>query len=84
MLDTGSYRGLGFIDFEARKCWSGLEVKDNYVYGLTGWAFNGNGKISDNIVISGNTMIRDDKRAYKSAYPYCLECYSFYSKDVTI
>ena len=84
MLDTGNYRGLGFIDFEARKCWSGLEVKDNYVYGLTGWAFNGNGKISDNIVISGNTMIRDNTRQYKSAYQYLFEWYSFYPKDVTI
>lgn len=84
MLDTGLYRGLGFIDFEARKCWSGLEVKNNYVYGLTGWAFNGNGKISDNIVISGNTIIRDTTRQYKSAYQYLFEWYSVYPKDVTI
>ena len=48
------YRGLGFIDFEARKCFTNLEVSENYVYGANGWAFNGNGKISENIKIKRN------------------------------
>ena len=47
-LSDNRFRGLGWIDFEARKCWTGLEVCDNEVSGLTGWAFNGNGKISNN------------------------------------
>ena len=81
--NEGSYRGLGFIDFEARKCWTGLECCDNYVYGLDGWAFNGNGKVSTDITIKNNTFIRPD-RPYRSAYPYGIEFYSGHIKDVLV
>ena len=43
-MSTGKYRGLGWIDFEARKCWTNLEVNNNEVSGLVGFAINGNGK----------------------------------------
>lgn len=81
--NDGAYRGLGFIDFEARKCWTGLECCDNYVYGLDGWAFNGNGRVSTNITIKNNTFIRPD-RQYRSSYPYGIEFYSGHIKDVLV
>ena len=81
-LNSGAYRGLGWIDFEARKCWTGLEVCNNTVQGLTGWAFNGNGKVSNNINVSNNQLIRNIKRNYRSAYPYTFEWYSVYTKDL--
>ena len=81
-LNSGAYRGLGWIDFEARKCWTGLEVCNNTVQGLTGWAFNGNGKVSNNINVSNNQLIRNAKRNYRSAYPYAFEWYSVYTKDL--
>ena len=55
---TGRNRGLGWIDFEARKCFTDLDVSENYVYGANGWAFNGDGKISENITINANNIER--------------------------
>ena len=81
-LNSGAYRGLGWIDFEARKCWTGLEVCNNTVQGLTGWAFNGNGKISNDINVSNNELVRNVERNYRSAYPYTFEWYSVYTKDL--
>ena len=81
--NDGSYRGLGFIDFEAKKCWTGLECCDNYVYGLDGWAFNGNAKVSTDITIKNNTFIRPN-REYRSAYPYGIEFYYGHLKDVLV
>ena len=81
-LNSGLYRGLGWIDFEARKCWTGLEVCNNTVEGLTGWAFNGNGKISNDINVSNNELVRNAERSYRSAYPYTFEWYSVYTKDL--
>lgn len=80
-LSDNRFRGLGWIDFEARKCWTELEVCDNKVNGLTGWAFNGNGKISNNISVNNNNLIRNIDRNYRSAYPYAFEWYSVYTKD---
>lgn len=82
-LATGSYRGLGWIDFEARKCWKNLEVKNNNVHGLNSFAINGNGKISENITISGNTIIRAN-RSYRSAYQYMFEFYSVEMKNLLV
>lgn len=79
-----SYRGLGWIDFEARKCFTNLECCDNYVYGLTGWAINGNGKMTNNVVVKNNEFIRDSSRPYRSAYPYNFEWYSAHIKDAII
>lgn len=80
-LDSGRYRGLGLVDFEARKCWKNLEIKNNYVEGINGIAINGSGKVSEDINISGNTIIRP-KRSYKSAYPYNFEFYGVQMKDL--
>lgn len=78
---SGNYRGLGWIDFEARKCFTNLEVCDNYVYGINGWAFNGNGKISENVTICRNHTERPPY-SWRSAYPYAYEFYSVYTKDL--
>lgn len=76
------HRGLGWIDFEARKCFTNLEVCDNYVYGANGWAFNGNGKISENIVIKNNHIERPSFSEWRSIYPYSFTFYSVYPKDL--
>ena len=80
---THANRGLGWIDFEARKCFTNLDVSENYVYGINGWAFNGNGKISENITINANTIERPSY-SWKSAYPYAFSFYSVYAKDLKL
>ena len=80
---TTKFRGLGFIDFEARKCFTNLDVSENYVYGANGWAFNGNGKVSENIKIERNHIERPSYD-WRSIYPYAFTFYSVYAKDLTI
>lgn len=80
---TGRNRGLGWIDFEARKCFTNLDVSENYVYGANGWAFNGNGKISENINIQANNIERPSYM-WKSIYPYAFEFYYVYAKDIKV
>ena len=80
-LSNGKYRGLGWIDFESKKCWSNLEIKNNYVEGLNCYAINGAGKVSENITISDNIIKRID-RDYKSAYPYMFEFYGVEMKNL--
>ena len=81
---TGTaYRGLGWIDFEARKCFTNLNVSENYVLGANGWAFNGNGRISENIKINNNNIARPSY-SWRSIYPYAFTFYSVYAKDLTI
>lgn len=75
VMSTGKYRGLGWIDFEARKCWTNLEVNDNEVNGLVGFAINGNGKTFENITLNNN-VINYIERSYRSAYPYFINWYS--------
>ena len=77
------YRGLGWIDFEARKCFTNLDVSENYVYGANGWAFNGNGKISENIKIENNNITRPSYK-WTSIYPYAFTFYSVHPKDLSI
>ena len=77
------YRGLGWIDFEARKCFTNLDVSENYVYGANGWAFNGNEKISENVKIERNHIERPSYN-WTSIYPYAFTFYSVYTKDLTI
>ena len=77
------YRGLGWIDFEARKCFTNLNVSQNYVYGANGWAFNGNGKISENVKIENNYICRPSYN-WMSIYPYAFTFYSVYTKDLTV
>lgn len=80
---TTTYRGLGFIDFEARKCFTNLDVSENYIYGMNCWAFNGNGKISENITIKRNNITRAPWK-YRSGYPYQISFYSVASKDLDV
>ena len=80
---TTNYRGLGFIDFEARKCFTNLDVSENYVLGANGWAFNGAGKVSENIKIERNHLERPFYN-WKSIYPYSFTFYSVYTKDLII
>ena len=75
------YRGLGWVDFESKKCFSNLEIKNNYVNGLNGFAINGAGEVTENVIILGNTIIRPD-RNYKSAYPYMFNFYGVQIKDL--
>lgn len=77
------FRGLGFIDFEAKKCFTNLDVSENYVCGANGWAFNGNGKVSENIKIERNHIERPSYN-WRSIYPYAFTFYSVYAKDLTI
>lgn len=81
---TETHRGLGWIDFEARKCFTNLDVSENYVYGANGWAFNGNGKISENIKIKRNHIERPSSYSWRSIYPYSFTFYSVYTKDLTV
>lgn len=78
-----NFRGLGWIDFEARKCFKNLEVCDNYVEGCVGFAFNGNGKISENMVIKNNVIKKNfyDKTP-KGAYPYMWNFYYVHTKNL--
>ena len=71
----GRYRGLGWIDFEARKCWTNLEVCDNHVEGLVGFAMNGNGKTLENFTFNNNNINYKEVN-YLSAYPYFINFYS--------
>lgn len=73
--NSGGYRGLGWIDFEARKCWTDLEVCGNTVEGLVGFAMNGNGKTLENFTFSNNNITFKDV-SYFSAYPYFISFYS--------
>ena len=82
-LDGSRYRGLGWIDFEARKCFTNLDVSENYVHGINGWAFNGNGKISENVRICNN-FIQRPPYPWRSAYPYVFEFYWVFSKNLNV
>ena len=77
------HRGLGWIDFEARKCFTNLDVSENYVDGANGWAFNGNGKISENITVNANNISRPTY-PWRSIYPYAVTFYSVYAKDLKV
>lgn len=70
-----AFRGLGWIDFEARKCWTGLEVCGNTLEGLIGFAMNGNGKTLENFTFNDNN-VKYISRTYKSAYTYFINFYS--------
>ena len=79
----GGRRGLGWIDFEARKCFKNLEVCDNYVDGWHGFAFNGNGKCSENITIRNNIFTSTTKNTVGSkGYPYTYNFYGVQAKNL--
>ena len=80
---TDRNRGLGWIDFEARKCFTNLDVSENYVWGANGWAFNGNGKISENVTINAN-YIQRGIFSWNGCYNYSFEFYSVFTKGLKI
>ena len=76
-------RGLGWIDFEARKCFKNLEVCNNYVDGWHGFAFNGDGKCSENITIKNNIMVNTTTNTVGGkGYPYTYNFYGVQSKNL--
>lgn len=75
--DTWRWRALGLIDFESKKCFTNVEMKDNYILGTGGWAINGNSRVSDNIVIENNYW-----NHVGGGYPYRFEFYSGIAKDI--
>ena len=77
--DTWKWRALGLIDFESKKCFSNVEVCDNYIEGTSGWALNGASKISENIIIKNNEW-----KHLGGGYPYLFEWYSGEMKDIVI
>ena len=74
--DTWRWRGLGWIDFEAKKCWKNLECQRNVVVGSTGWAINGNSRVSEDVLIKDNIWLHQG-----GGYPYELEFYSGFAKN---
>ena len=79
----GGCRGLGWIDFEAKKCFKNLEVCDNYIDGWHGFAFNGAGKVSENITIKNNIMVNTTTNTVGSrGYNYTYNFYGVQTKNL--
>lgn len=74
--DSWRWRGLGFIDYEAKKCWKNMELQRNLIIGSTGWAINGNSRISEDFLIKDNIWLHQG-----GGYPYELEFYSGFAKN---
>ena len=77
-LDNWRWRGLGFIDFEAKKCFENVELIGNTIIGSGGWAINGNSRVSKNFLIKDNRW-----EHVGGGYPYGFELYSGMSSDIT-
>lgn len=77
-LDSWRWRGLGFIDFEAKKCFENVELIGNTIIGSGGWAINGNSRVSRNFLIKDNCW-----KHVGGGYPYGFELYSGMSSDIT-
>lgn len=77
--DTWRWRALGLMDFESKKCFTNVEMKNNYIHGTGGWAINGNSKVSENIQIENNYW-----RHAGGGYPYGFEFYSGFAKDLVV
>ena len=79
----GGCRGLGWIDFEAKKCFKNLEICNNYVDGWCGFAFNGAGKVSENVTIKENVMTHSTNNSIGSkGYPYTWNFYGVQMKNL--
>ena len=70
------WRGLGFIDYEAKKCWKNMELQRNLIVGSAGWAINGNSRISEDFLIKDNIWLHQG-----GGYPYLIEFYSGFAKN---
>lgn len=77
-IEGWNWRGLGLIDFEAKKCFTNIEMIDNNIEGQGGFAINGNSKLSENITIKNNHWIHTG-----GGYPYMFNCYSGYLQNIT-
>lgn len=78
MLNSWRWRGLGFIDFEAKKCFDNVELIGNTIIGSGGWAINGNSRVSKNFLIKDNRW-----EHVGGGYPYGFELYSGMSSGIT-
>lgn len=76
-LNSWRWRGLGFIDFEAKKCFDNVELIGNTIIGSGGWAINGNSKVSRNFLIKDNYW-----KHVGGGYPYGFELYSGMTSDI--
>ena len=74
--DNWRWRGLGFIDYEAKKCWKNMELQRNVVVGSAGWAINGNSRVSEDFIIKDNIWLHQG-----GGYPYLIEFYSGFAKN---
>ena len=74
--DTWRWRGLGWIDFEAKKHWKNLECQRNIIVGTAGWAINGGSGVSEDVLIKDNLWYHQG-----GGYPYLIEHYSGYAKN---
>ena len=74
--DTWRWRGLGFIDYEAKKCWKNMELQRNLIVGSAGWAINGSSRISEDFLIKDNIWLHQG-----GGYPYLIEFYSGSAKN---
>ena len=80
----GSYRGLGWIDFECTRKFINLEVKNNNIHGLCGFAFNGGTNARGNNIQICNNILISPALNYKSAYPYDFYFYNLNADNLTI
>lgn len=76
-------RGLGWIDFESKKCFTNLSVCNNVVEGVNGFALNGNSKVSNHIRFCNNHIVKPI-RPYSHAYMYMHEWYSCQIDDLLV
>ncbi len=81
---TGSYRGLGWIDFECTRKFINLEVKNNNIHGLCGFAFNGGTNARGNNIQIYNNILKSPALNYKSAYPYDFYFYNLNADNLII
>ena len=74
--NTWRWRGLGFIDYVAKKCWKNMKLQRNLIVGSAGWAINGSSRISEDFLIKDNIWLHQG-----GGYPYLIEFYSGSAKN---
>lgn len=74
--DNWRWRALGFIDYEAKKCWKNMELQRNLIVGSAGWAINGSSRVSEDFIIKDNIWLHQG-----GGYPYLIEFYSGFAKN---
>ena len=79
------FRGMGWTDFETTAYFKNLLVDNNYIYGLVYFAYNGNTKISENMVVTNNHVERPNNRAYlRGALDLGCSWYYVYTKNLLV